>query len=176
MRSVFHHFHPPLNWEKTSKKMEISYSTSRSTYLWRSTTMEYLHSCVTIVWRTKKYLPVYSKSHQSMYLYVPTHTIQQGIVWTKHEDIVTYVRNYGSMKPHTLHTPPYMWNYCDPPKIYARMTQNSTTSMCFELPTRKIKQSFGSSTSEWSTRLPRQDHDNCIQQKFEDRLWLPTVA
>ena len=83
---------------------------------------------------------------QSMYLYVPTHTIQQGIVWTKHEDIVTYVRNYGSMEPHTLHTPPYMYNYCDLPKIYARWLKLPTTSTVFWRPNTKIKQSFGSPT------------------------------
>ena len=130
--------------------MEVSCSTSRSTYLWCPKTAEYLCSCVTIVWRTKKYLSLYSKSHQSMYLYVPTHTIQQGIVWTKNEDIVIYVQNYESMEPHNLHTPPYTYNYCDLPKCAPRWLKNSATSTCFDVPTRKI---MDSPTSEWSTRL-----------------------
>ena len=77
------------------------------------------------------------------------------------------------MESHNLHTPPYTYNYCDLPKCAPRWLKNSATSMCFDVPTRKI---MDSPTSEWSTRLPRQDHDNCIPHKFEDRRWIPTVA
>ena len=64
----------------------------------------------------------------------------------KNEDIVTYVRNEGSMKPHTLHIPPYMYTYCDLLKIYARWLKLPPLQRCFHVPTRKIKQSFESPT------------------------------